>query len=395
MKNKILLVDDEQNVLQGYIRQLRQEREQLEIFTADSGKRALEILAAEGTFAVVISDFRMPVMDGVEFLERVNAEYPDTVRIMLTGQADFDSIIDVINRGNIFRFLTKPCSPDVLIPAISSGIKQFNLIQSEKILLNKTLSGSIKMMTDILAISRPGSFNKAQRIRKVIKSITDALSIENKWQVEVAAMLSQVGCVTIPDNILEKVYENKRLSPEETKIFMNHAVVASDMLSKIPRLEEVASIVKYQEKEYGGKGFPIDGIKGDSIPLGARILKLVLDYDKLMLENFLPETAAAELENAPGKYDPQIVPVFKSLILNKRVAQPHEYEKKPEVKAVRGVPALKLKPGMILAEDLIADNNESVAAKNQVITEALLAKILNYLDNKLIPHTINVYSIRV
>ena len=395
MKNKILLVDDEQNILEGYTRQLRQEREHLEIFTADSGKRGLEILAAEGAFAVVISDYRMPVMDGIEFLERVNVEYPDTVRMMLTGQADFDAIIDVINRGNIFRFLTKPCSPDVLMSAISSCIKQFNLIQSEKILLNKTLSGSIKMMTDILAISRPGSFNKAQRIRRVIKSIASALSIENKWQIEVAAMLSQVGCVTIPDNILEKVYENKRLSPEENKIFMNHAVVASDMLSKIPRLEEVALIVKYQEKEYSGKGFPIDGIKGDAIPLGARLLKLVLDYDRLMLENFLPESAAAELENSQGKYDPKIVPVFKSLILNKRVAQPHEYGKKPELQAVRGIPAAKLKQGMILAEDLVADNNESVAAKNQVLTEALLAKILNYLDNKLIPDMIHVYSVRV
>lgn len=111
MSYKILCVDDDSNILQGYKRALRRD---FDIFIAEGGLEALSIIEKEGPFAVVVSDMRMPVMDGVQFLSRVRDIAPETVRMMLTGNADQQTAIIAVNEGNIFRFLTKPCPPDVL-----------------------------------------------------------------------------------------------------------------------------------------------------------------------------------------------------------------------------------------------------------------------------------------
>src|ERR1019366_2177550 len=139
MAEKILLVDDDCNILDGYRRSLSRE---FLIETAMGGEQALKFVAENGPYAVVISDMRMPGMDGIQLLSSIKAQSPDTIRIMLTGNADIDMAINAINEGSIFRFLHKPCSKEVMAKTLTAALVQYRLVIAEKQLLEQTLSGS-------------------------------------------------------------------------------------------------------------------------------------------------------------------------------------------------------------------------------------------------------------
>jgi len=157
---KILCVDDEPLILEGLTRQLRRN---YQVKTAVGGEAALAVLEKESPFAVVISDMRMPGMNGAEFLKRSLKGWPDTVRMLLTGQTELDAAISAVNEGNIFRFLTKPCAPDALTSALTAAVNQYRLVTTERVLLEQTLHGSIKTLTDILALAQPTAFGRATR----------------------------------------------------------------------------------------------------------------------------------------------------------------------------------------------------------------------------------------
>ncbi|PKL15836.1 MAG: hypothetical protein CVV49_19365, partial [Spirochaetae bacterium HGW-Spirochaetae-5] len=275
--NRILLVDDEKNVLEAYKRNLSDE---FDLEVADSGAAALELFSKDKPFHVIVSDFKMPKMNGVELLEKVRNISPETIQIMLTGQADMEAIINLINKGKIFRFLTKPCSTEDLLLTIKDAVRQYELVSAEKELLGKTLGGSIKVLADLLALAKPQAFTKTQKVRKLARLIYTDLDIDHKWQIEIAATLSQIGCVTIPDDILKKVYKGLILSDAENVMFSSHPSIGADMIKSIPRMDKVADIIRYQEKNYDGGGFPSDNIRENEIPAGSRILKIALDYDK-------------------------------------------------------------------------------------------------------------------
>jgi DNA-binding NtrC family response regulator len=144
MIEKVLFVDDDRNLLASCERSFRRK---FTVETAEGGEAALQAIAERGPFAVVVSDRQMPGMDGIQLLSLVRQRAPDTVRIMLTGNVDLEGAIKVVNEGNIFRFLTKPCALEILGKAVEDALAQYRLVTAEKELLNKTLSGSIKLLT--------------------------------------------------------------------------------------------------------------------------------------------------------------------------------------------------------------------------------------------------------
>lgn len=383
MKKSILLVDDDVNVLEGYKRQLRSE---YDITTFSSAKEALQHIQNNNDFAVIISDYRMPGMDGVAFLEKVKEISPDSVRVMLSGQADLQAVIDVINKGNIFRFLTKPCEPDDLKKAIADCIRQYELITAEKELLGKTLAGSIKVLTDLLALAKPIAFERSRRLKAIVKIITHNLVIQKAWQLDIATMLSQIGCVTIPDDILKKAYRGLQLGDDEIAMYKNHPIIASEMLKRIPRMEEIAEIIKYQDKYYDGSGFPEDSVAGEQIPEGARILKIAIDFDILINSVNNDEYAIKELQKRKGWYDEKLL---SNLITN--VAKSKEIKKRYETTTVT---VNELREGMYLAEDLISKNGVIVGTSKQKITTSLLVTIKNYYNKKLLNPYIKVLIVK-
>ncbi|MDR3584123.1 MAG: response regulator, partial [Desulfosporosinus sp.] len=155
MNNKVLLVDDDLNVLQAYTRTLRGN---FKVSTTDNGAEGLQILKKEGPFAVIVTDYRMPKMNGIQFLAYAKELIPDTIRIMLSGQADLDVSIQAVNEGNVFRFLNKPCPTEQLIKVLDTAIEQYRLVMSERELLDKTLKGSVKLLLDISNAVNPQIF---------------------------------------------------------------------------------------------------------------------------------------------------------------------------------------------------------------------------------------------
>ncbi len=237
---RVLIVDDDSNILSGYQRSLRQT---FEIATAQGGNVGLEIIRASAPFAVVVSDMRMPLMDGIEFLTAVKEQAPDTVRIMLTGNADLETAIEVVNKGNIFRFLTKPCPPEVLTTALKDAVRQHQLVLAERELLEKTLHGAIRVLTEILSVVDPRAFDRSQALRDLMVPLAKALKQDNAWELSLAAMLSQIGNVTIPPKVLTKLRSRLSLLASEQELLDRVPRVGRDWLARIPRLEKVAEIV--------------------------------------------------------------------------------------------------------------------------------------------------------
>lgn len=377
--NRILMVDDERNILDAYSRNLNDE---FEVLLADSGAAALELFNKEKPFQVIVSDFKMPKMNGVELLERVRNLSPETIQIMLTGQAEMEAVINLINKGKIFRFLTKPCSTEDLIFTIKEAIRQYELVSAEKELLGKTLGGSIKVLTDLLALAKPQAFAKTQKIRKFAKLIYSDLDIEHKWQIEIAATLSQIGCVTIPDDILKKIYKGLTLSETEYTMFSSHPSVAADMIKSIPRLEKVAEIIRYQEKNYDGSGFPADKVKESDIPAGSRILKIALDYDKAVTGGIEGEKTLNEMSRKSGLYDPFFFAIAEKKFLS--------IEKIKKTVVSKDISSKNLEVGMLLNEDLISAAGAMLSTKNQFLTPALISTIRNYVKNGQLKDVIKV-----
>jgi response regulator RpfG family c-di-GMP phosphodiesterase len=364
MNKKILIVDDDSHILSGLKRILS---DRFDIITVDNGEQGINALKGKGPIAVVVSDFRMPEMNGIQFLSSARQISPDTVRVLLTGHADMQAAIDAINEGNIFRFIAKPCQNEILIKILNAAIEQYRLITAERELLENTVRGSIKVLGNILSMISPLAFSCSTRISKIARGIAVRLNIEKEWEVEIAAVLSQIGCVTIPGEILEKKYRGELLSKDEKKLFLEHPQAGRRLLSNIPRLEGIAEAIAYQGKQYDGGGVPIDNKKRTDIPLIARILKVVLDFDAMVTSGKSEIQALSEMKKNSGWYDPVVLEVLTTEVVSiiKEVYVKQEIMLKDIV------------PGMVLADDIKTNKDVLLIQKGNEITEVMKKRLLN------------------
>lgn len=360
---RVLLVDDEPRVLEGLLRGVRR---RCEAYTAGNGAEGLTVLDRHGPFAVVVSDLRMPGMDGITFLRAVRERAPTTVRILLTGQADLAAAMDAVNEGHIFRFLAKPCPLPILLQAIADAIEQYRLVTAERVLLERTLHGCIETLTDILALVSPIGFGRASRAKQYVAELAAHFQVRDRWQVEVAAMLSQIGCVILPPETAEKLYYGRALSDEEQAMADHLPLVADKLLANIPRLEPVRRILVYQGKNYDGSGTPPDAIAGEQIPWGARALRIVLDFDTLQARGFSTGLSLDIMRSRAGRYDPDLLEAFAGL----RGVSMRNLE-------WQEVPLRELRPGMVIAEDVKTRTGVLVIARGQEVTESLSERVRN------------------
>jgi response regulator RpfG family c-di-GMP phosphodiesterase len=368
MTEKILFVDDDTNLLASCERNFGRK---FQVETAEGGEAALQKIAEHGPFAVVISDRQMPRMDGIQFLSLVKERAPDTVRIMLTGNADLEGAIKVVNEGNIFRFLTKPCSLEVLGKVIEDALAQYRLINAEKELLNKTLSGSIKLLTDILSMIETQSFGRAQSMRDIIISVTKKFKADNDWEIPLAVMLAPIGNVTIPPELLIRARTGVNLSKVEQEIMGRLPETAARLLANIPRLEGVARIVRYQHKNYDGSGTPHDAIKGEALPLGSRLLKILTDLNQLQTDSVNRLQALNEMQTRLGWYDPALLDAVREYY---GMAVAARDAASPSI----SISISDLTPGMVLRSKIETKDGTLILCAGHHITEMNLEKIKNF-----------------
>ncbi|HYA40337.1 MAG TPA: HD domain-containing phosphohydrolase [Syntrophobacteraceae bacterium] len=361
MPAKILFVDDDPNILAGFQRQLRKT---YAVETALGGEQGLEAIAANGPFWVIVSDLRMPGMDGIEFLHRVRQTSPDSVRIMLTGYAELQAAIDAVNEGHIFRFLTKPCDPATLGNALLSGVRQYQLICAERELLDKTLRGSMKVLIGILELTNPEAFGRAARITRLVKKIARTMEVDDLWQIETAAYLSQIGCVILPEEALKKLYSGQALTGEEAQLFAMHPSIGSDLLCNIPRMETVAGIIANQERSFDAR----DPVLDEHVLLGSRILKAVLDFDMLQAHDIREGEALEIMLSRAGRYDPSVLAALQTVL-----GVEAGYEK-------MALSSGELEDGMILDGDLFLMDGRLLAARGYRVNRTLRERIKNFIS---------------
>lgn len=300
MNEKILFVDDDPYILSAIRRQLHR---QFNVLTAEGAEPALELIRKREEFAVVVSDLRMPGMDGIQFLSRVHEYAPDTVRVMLTGHADIEAAIAAVNESNIFRFLTKPANQETLVKVLDASIQQYRLITAERELLQNTLNGSVRVLVDILSFASTAMFDRASRTSERVHRIATQLMVPNVWQFELAALLSQIGCILLPPSILTKLQDGTPLTEEEQSIFATHPETARDLLMRVPRMESIAQMIAGQLEPFKWGATPQQG----AVRLGASMLKVALDYDARLKQGMTHMEAIAYLQSKPEDYDPLIV----------------------------------------------------------------------------------------
>ena len=376
MANNVLFVDDDPAAIAIFKAALKG---RFDVETADSGPLGLDLLAEKGPFAVVVADMFMPGMDGIQFLSAVEDRAPDTVRMMLTGKANLTMAIDSVNKGHIFRFLTKSCPKDTLIGSIEAGVRQYELITAERKLLENTLSNSVEVLTDMLSMVNPVAFSRAARIRRYVVHIARKLGLSDIWQFDMAAMLSQIGCATLPPQMLERAYAEKELTPNEQEMFTSHPEAASKLIAEIPRLEKVAGMIARQQAPFNDDSVP--RAQGDDTAiLGGRILKVALAFDA-SLEQGLPAMDVIDrLRKQPDTYGQQIVEALVGLDKNRQSNIP------------RSVSVLELEPGMVIDEDVYTKKDRYVVMKGQVVTATVLALLRTYAQTVGIKEPIRVLA---
>jgi len=368
MNEKILFIDDDTNLLAAVERNLRQK---FNLVTATGGEAGLAKMANAGPFAVVVADMQMPGMNGVQLLAEAQKRHPETVRLMLTGNADQHTAVEAVNKGQVFQFLTKPCPVEMLTLALQAGLKQYRLITAERELLEKTLNGSIKMLADVLSLIDPLSFGRGEALCGYMRAYVNSLNFENSWEFEMAAMLSQIGTVTIPPALIEKSRAGQELTNVEQEILSRVPKTGADLLANIPRLESVARIVHYQQKHYDGSGFPANVVHGEDIPIGARILKVLIDLLELEAQK-LPKDAALKLmQQRMGWYDPRV--------LDATFACFDIYLPDVSVKS-QGQPiaAKDLRVGHIVLADVQTVSGKTIVMARSHITPVLLVRLANF-----------------
>ncbi len=350
---RVLCVDDETAVLKGLERTLF---EHFDVTTASSPKEGLVLIEEDGPFAVIVSDMRMPEMNGAEFLSAVRSCAPESVRILLTGQSDLESAIKAVNEGAIFRFLSKPCKAPLLIGTLTEAAEQYRLLRLEKTLLADTLGGAVRTMVKLLEIVAPVAFRKSAAMNEFVAHVGRAMKLEHAWVYETAASLSQAGHLALPTDTLDKLDRNHELTVDEEEMVSGAFATAESLISEIPRLERVAAIV-------GALGRP-PSQRGSDDPLVERGIRLLVAADQLDRAQRSGEKVSEAARCLRG-IDAATKAAF-ATFSSSNVAKQHVLH------------LTDCRPGMVLDQDVRTKTGLRLAREASKLSPALLQRLRNF-----------------
>ena len=404
----LLLVDDEPAILSALRRLFRLAG--YRILTAESGAEGLELLAAQAV-DLVISDMRMPEMDGATFLAAVRQHSPETIRILLTGYADLSSTVAAINEGEIYRYVAKPWNDQDLTLLVHDALERRALLrenarldavtraQNEELrALNAGLEAKVAERTAALSaalgraddahrqlrqsftamvrvfseLSEAGtaSAGHGRRVAELARSIARQLQLDDATQqtVMLAGLLHDLGKVGLSAELLAK--SRARLSADERTVLMHHPKRAESLLTGIPSLRDVARLIRHHHESFDGSGFP-DRLVGLAIPLGSRILCVANDYDGLLRGTSVAgrplshrETVEFMLANRGKRYDPPVVEALVNVVAGSEA-----------VADDLAVNTAQLRVGMVLSADLVHPEGYLLLARDFPLDAAMIAQL--------------------
>ncbi|MBI5938512.1 MAG: response regulator [Betaproteobacteria bacterium] len=425
----VLCVDDEANILGSLRRLFRPEGYRL--LTAESGAAGLAILEAEPV-DLVISDMRMPEMNGAQFLEQVRARWPDTVRLLLTGYADIGSTIEAINKGQIYRYLSKPWDDNDMLITVRQALERKAMERENQRLTaltrrqneelrelnthletkvkertaelqrtldalsaaNEKLKGNflttIKVFSTLMGLRFGDKAGRARQVTELARRLALKLGLEPAavQDVTFAGMLKDVGKLALPDELLTRPEQGLRT--EEFAVLRKYPLKGEAALMAIEELRGAAKLLRSHRERFDGMGYP-DGLRGLAIPQGARILALAHDYEALqagMLINKRLSSADALtfIQEGRGKrYDPQVVDAFFGI-----QGAPPEPPRGREIALRPG----ELKASMVLSRDILSRDGVLLLSADYIIDQNLIGQLKNFEETEGVPMTIHVRADR-
>ena len=413
----ILCVDDEPNILSSLKRLFRPKGYQIHL--AVGGKAALELLE-QVAVDLVISDMRMPEMDGVHFLEQVRQRWPDAVRLLLTGYADIASTIDAVNRGEIYRYISKPWDDAEILLIVHDALEHRALALENKRLqavaqrqnselksaharlealvalrtteltgVNESLQvaheqlksnfiTSIKAFSALVELRQGKLAGHSRRVADLARRMSTTLGLDSRGthEIFIAALLHEIGKVGFGDDMLTAAIVN--LTPRQLDLYRQHPARAEQLLTPLPDLKGSTELIAAQLERFDGNGHPRK-LARDAIPLGARILALASDYDNMLSgalakRQLSAEEARALVEKGRGKrYDPQVVDALLALLKASALETPNT-----AVANERQVSVRELQVGMTLSRDLVTPSGLMMLAAQHVLDERMIHKIVDF-----------------
>ena len=401
----LLCVDDEPNILSSLRRLFRTKG--YRVLTAGSGAEGLEVLAAEEV-DLVISDMRMPEMDGATFLEHVRERRPDAVRLLLTGYSDVSAILAAINRGEIYRYITKPWDDNDILLQVRHALERRALEQlaqrqtAELKALNASLEAkvaertaelkaahddvvrahdklkanyitTIKILSSMIEMRGGHLAGHARRVADLARRIAVKMGLDGKsvQEVFIASLLHEIGKIGFSDELLTMPVS--QMAGDNLNAFRKHPARAEQLLMPLDDLRGVAALVRAHMERYDGHGFP-DAISGGVIPLGARIIGLASDFDNLQLgamvpRRVLPQDAKQLIYDSSAKrYDPLVVAAFRALLDGDPVETPRD----------QATVSKHLQPGMVLSRDLVTADGLMLLSADHVLDERMVQKVRDF-----------------
>jgi response regulator RpfG family c-di-GMP phosphodiesterase len=371
--NTILYVDDEEHLLSSFASLMR--RENVRTKTLSDSQQIERVLAEEGPFAVVLSDQRMPVVDGVSVLTTVAHLHPGTCRILITGYASYDDTVRAINAGRISRYVAKPWRDKDLVELIREEVRLYNLDAENRFLVEElqrtngelrelvdgTLVGAVRILSDLLSNASPPAMAQVDRVRRMgratLATLTE-LNQQERWDIERALDLFNLGIAVLPLWAQVAINKDGLDVLQRNQLTRTHNVIAASLLEPIPRFGGVAKIIRLQERNYDGSGEPLDDpMGGADIPLGARLLHILLDLDRATLKTGRARDVIMRMSNQPRKYDVELI---------RRLLGIKERGEGPSL--TRELTLSQLRPGMEVVNDIITENGVLLLRTKSILT---------------------------
>ena len=413
--HRILVVDDEEIVLVALRETLK--REGYDVVARSNAVEALQLLKDE-IFSVIITDQQMPMLTGLEFLAQVKELQPEATRILITAVLNLTTVIDAINKGEIYRFIVKPWLREELLATVKNAVNRYELICKNSMLqattlqmnqklksLNKELEGkvteigqqnqqlaelnqaldhnleqSVELCLKTMQTFYPSLGNQARKVQELCRKMANVIDLEKteRQTLDIAALLHDIGLVGVSRQLI-KTWESEpsKLSGAERTLIEQHPVLGEELVGFVAHLKEVGPTIRAHHERFDGTGYP-DKLKGDQIPWLARLLAVAIAYAQ---SEHTRETTLELIDRGQvSKYDPEAVRVLHRCL-----------PRSPVPRGQREVLLGELEPGMVLATGIYTDSGMLLIPDGQELTETSITKILNHNRIQPLSQTLLVY----
>lgn len=361
---KVLFVDGATQALSGLQRVLRK---RFDIEVTLDGEQGLFALESGEEFGALVMDWNMPGMSGNYFLKKARELGPKVAQIVITGPLDEPGTTVPDKLEGVFKVMHLPCTPDSMAECLSAALEPKAEAPVDSGLAAKTLEGCVRLLTEVMGASDPAGLARTQKLRELSVKLARELGWENTWELETAAMLLRIGNSAVPPEIVARAITPSQLTEGEREILERVPEFGAHLLEYIPKLEPVAAIVRFQEKGFDGSGAPKDGVAGESIPAGARIIRVLADMLRLEAGGLNREEALGRMSADMAWYDPKILEAAKRC-LSSHVEEEGGVE----------IPFRELRPGMVLISNLVSREGLLIASAGVQISPTMLERLRGF-----------------